>query len=241
VAHPLDTRGNLDAEPLEHGRHQVDVAEQASFGAVRPWPAGGQPHHQGDGDARVVQGGLRAREGDAVVGGEDHPGLVGQPGTVDGVEQPPDRRIGAADGALEAGEVVAGPVVVGKERRHLHPGRVVGRVGPVHLVEADGEQERAASFGRALRLQDGDGRVGDRAAVGRGAERTAGRDDLVEADRVRVEALVLEAGEHGVVAGGAQQHRQGLLARRILPAEVGEAHQAVGVRVATGEQRPAGR
>jgi len=150
------------------------------------------------------------------------------------------------DGAVEVGEVRPHLRQVGQVGADLDPGGVGRLVGvaleargvqahAVGLRPADRREERRVAAGP---LPDPFGEHGRHVvAVGRHAA-----VDVLVAEPRGVPVLVLEAEEARLVARLAEQDRQGRAGLDVeLPAAMDEAHEAVGVRVAAGDDGAAGR
>ena len=144
----VDVVGDRKPQQFQQRGDQIDPAEQVVVHPARCRVSRRWPHDHRDAGARVVQRGLRPRQGRAVVGHEHHPGRAVESGLGQGVEQLPDRGVGHRDRAVEVGQVLAhvGQVgqVVGQADR-VGIGRLVPfpRIGPVRLEEARGQQERS--------------------------------------------------------------------------------------------------
>jgi hypothetical protein len=233
---PLHVLGHLDPDQLAERREDVDLRDQRVVdpAAVEPARAAQDQRHA---HPAVRQGRLAAREGDPVVGGEDHDRVVGHALLVERAEHRADPVVEPAGGLLEGRHVAPrhGRVrqVPGRQgvQRVAHGGRL--EVVAVGLEEADGEEERLR---RAL-AQDRHG--GRRDVVG---PRRVGVGDEVVAEILGVLGDVLLADHRREVARVAQRVEDVLA--RVVEREpaVGEPEHPVAVRPAAGhERRAAGR
>ena len=175
---------------------------------------------------------------------EDDPGVVVESEIGDGVEEATHRVVGVRDAAVQAGEIFAHIVGVWEETGYLDARGVgmlvlVDGVGTMGLEEACGEQKwlgRLLVRGSldipaqpALRLVDH--------VITSGV----GDVDGVEAESLRIGALVLHAEQHGPIPGVAQQGWQCLHAVAVLEPVMREADESVVMRVLAGEERPTSR
>jgi hypothetical protein len=125
-----------------------------------------------------------------VVGHEDHPGALVQPGGFERVQDLADGGVGDGDGSVEVGEVLThvvrvGQVVGQRDAIRVRGGVPLVGVRPVRLEESCGQQERLGRRGH----QPVDGLLDDVLA-----ERVADVV-LVETEPRRVRSLVLHAEE----------------------------------------------
>ena len=166
-----------------------ELVERAAAGESR------SANDQADADPAIEQARLRRREGETVVGREDHQRALVEPGLLERVEDAADAVVERARARLVGGDVLADLGRIGEERRRQRVDAIADRArreeASVRLEEADRHEERLADAA-AQRL---DRRRADRvhASVG----------DLVHdvvAEHVRIGGDVLLADQLGVVA-----------------------------------------
>ena len=155
MGEPLDGVGNVDADEFEHGRREIDAAEEVVVHERGDVPGRRRPDDQGNAGALGIQGGFCPGERQSVVGDEHDPGGAVEPQFGHRVEKPAHRRIRLGDRAVQARKIFAHRPRIRQEigdHDALGVGMLVlvGRVGPVGLEETGRQQERSRrTFGVA--------------------------------------------------------------------------------------------
>ena len=179
---PWSQCGRLDPGELADRRVEVELGDERVDDRP-PWKPPGPRMISSTPMPRSVERRLRAREGEAVVGGEDHERVVGEAVLVERVEHRADALVERARAGLEGRHVAprlaacrgGSPAAASRARRARSVGLEVVAVG---LEEADREEERLRPRRRASSSRGGRGDVVDVGGVD--------LDDVVVADVVRV-------------------------------------------------------
>ncbi len=189
----------------------------------------GIAHDEGDAEAALVDGGLAAGKGHAVIGGEDDEGLFVEAGFLEDLDEAGDASIDAGDALVVLGEFLAGLGIVGEKGRDGDFGRIVedfldageGAAGGFVAEEVGLQLELRGFVESSAAVRVGGGEVEEEGAVVGGGEEAAaflGHLDGVALVPLQVglEAVDLLGGDmefpdvSGAVAGALHDAGQGV-------------------------------